>query len=74
MGKVIVPKKDVFFFLFIGYFYTDVCFGNTCQNGDCVPTSASTYECQCEEGWFGTNCDVCKWVTLLKSTKSIAFI
>ena len=60
MVKVIVPKNNVFFYNLLGNFYTDVCFGNTGQNGDCVATSAPAYECQCEEGWFGNNCDVRK--------------
>ena len=40
---------------------TDPCTGNTCVNGNCV-VSGTVYTCQCNSGFSGSNCDMCKYL------------
>ena len=61
--KVIVPKNNVFFLIIYWAIFTQMCALETPVKMETVLlqcTSAPAYECQSEEGWFGTNCDVCK--------------
>lgn len=34
------------------------CSGEVCIHGECVPAPFGTTRCQCDEGWFGTNCGI----------------
>ncbi|XP_072020163.1 LOW QUALITY PROTEIN: cubilin-like [Amphiura filiformis] len=33
------------------------CNDNPCENGRCVSTGSNSYECECDIGWEGVNCD-----------------
>ena len=42
----------------MAFFVDYVCDGTPCQNnGSCIPTSNVTYDCTCELGFSGTNCN-----------------
>lgn len=46
------------FFLYKGSTTTDPCNPNPCQNSGTCTASGSSYTCNCQPGWSGTNCDL----------------
>ena len=44
--------------MFYSFSFVDIndCFHSPCVNGDCVDLQDG-YQCNCEEGWTGQNCD-----------------
>ena len=42
-----------------GYECFSHCASNPCSHGQCL-NQIESYECQCEQGWEGTNCDIGK--------------
>ena len=57
-GKIVGTKLKHLYVLFINHIFLDVddCLHSPCVNGDCVDLQ-NGYQCNCEEGWTGQNCD-----------------
>ena len=51
----------------LSYFiYLDACSPSPCQNsGNCTGTDGGGFECSCPTGFFGTNCEISKWLFIV---------
>ena len=49
---------DLIFFLSLE---TDECLSAPCQNGGTCTDLINAYNCTCEEGYEGTNCETCNY-------------
>ena len=54
-----VRFKEIMYFLFFLFSFSDPCSSNPCQNsGVCQITESFTYSCTCAAGFSGPNCNI----------------
>ncbi len=50
----------MFFFIIIYLKDTNACANSPCLNGGTCSNSGISYACNCQTGYSGTNCQICK--------------